>query len=80
MIGDAEFGFELEVFGRAAAVDEEAVLLQEIRGSDFADEDFVFDAPVLRIAIPVFEGAFEDGLEAVVGVGEWVRIGLWAGR
>ena len=32
VVGDAEFGFELEVLGRAAAPDEEAVLLEEIVG------------------------------------------------
>jgi hypothetical protein len=36
VIGDAEFGLELEVYGRAAAPDEEAVLLEEIVGGDFA--------------------------------------------
>ena len=80
VVGDTEFCFEFEVFRRAAAPDEEAVLLEEIVRGNFADEDVVFDAPVLRVAVPVFEGAVEDGLEAVVGVDEWVRVGLGAGR
>jgi hypothetical protein len=63
LVGDAEVDLEFEVFGRAAAPDEEAVLLEEIVRGDFADEDFVFDAPVLGVTIPVFEGAVEDGLE-----------------
>ncbi len=80
VIGDAELGFEFEVFRCASAPDEEAVLLEEVGGSDFADEDVVFDAPVLRVAVPVFESAVEDGLEAFVGVGERVRVDLRAGR
>jgi hypothetical protein len=79
VIGDAEFGLELEVYGRAAAPDEEAVLLEEIVGGDFADEDVVFDAPILRIAVLVFQTAVEDGLEAFVGVGERVWVDLRAG-
>jgi hypothetical protein len=79
VVGDAEFGFELKVSGRAAAPDEEAVLLEEIVRSDFADEDVVFDAPVLRVAIPVFQSAVEDRLEAFVGVVEGVRVDLRAG-
>ena len=80
VIGDAEFGFELEVLGCLAAVDEETVLLEEIVEGDFANEDVVFNAPVLGIAVPVFEGAIEDGLEIFVGVGEWVRVGLRGSR
>ena len=80
MAGDAEVGLELEVFGCAAAPDEEAVLLEEIVGGYFADEDVVFDAPVLGVTVPVFEGAVEDGLKAFVGVGEGVWVDLRARR
>ena len=79
VIRDAEFCFEFEVFRRASTPDEEAVLLEEIVGCNFADKDIVFDAPVLRVTVPVLEGAVEDGLKAFVGVDERMRIDLRAG-
>ena len=42
VIGDAEFGFEFEVFRCASAPDKEAVLLEEIVRRYFADENVRF--------------------------------------
>lgn len=57
----AEFELELKVLGLAAAVDEEGVALERVFLGALADDGVVFDAPDLRVAVPVVEGAIEDG-------------------
>ena len=61
-------GRRVIVAGCAAAPDDKRVPLDDRRGSDFADETAVLDAPILWIAVPAGEGlAVEDRGKAGLG-------------